>query len=83
MAEQRELSGTLSRNKKREKPSQPEYRGTCTIGGVAYWVSAWIKEGQDGKFFSLAFTPKDDQPSRQVVQSSQAPARQLDDEIPF
>lgn len=59
MAEQRELSGTLSRNKKREHERQPEFKGSATIDGVAYWLSAWVKEGQDGKFFSLSFTAKE------------------------
>jgi hypothetical protein len=74
MAEQRELSGTLSRNRKRENDKQPEVRGSCTIDGVPHWISAWVKEGQDGKFFSLAFKPKEEKPSRQAVASSQAPA---------
>jgi hypothetical protein len=28
---------------------------------VEYWASGWIKEGQRGKFMSLAFTDKADQ----------------------
>ena len=70
MAEQRELSGTLSRNKKREHDRQPEYRGSCTIDGVAYWLSGWVKEGDDGKFFSLAFTPKEQPKSEARPQAS-------------
>jgi hypothetical protein len=59
MPDQRDLSGTLSRNKKREHDKQPEFRGSCLIDGVGYWISAWVKEGQDGRFFSLAFSPKE------------------------
>jgi hypothetical protein len=59
MAEQRELSGVLSRNRKRETDKQPEFKGSAMIDGVAYWLSAWVKEGQDGKFFSLAFMRKE------------------------
>ena len=87
MAEQRELSGTLSRNTKRENEKQPEFRGTATIGGVAYRISAWVKEGDSGKFFSLAFSPKE---AQQGVQSKpSAPpatykAKTLNDDfIPF
>jgi hypothetical protein len=84
MADQRELSGVLSRNKKRETEKQPEYKGTATINGTGYWLSAWVKEGPDGKFFSLAFTPKD-QPSAQAKASTAAPYRTktLDDPMPF
>jgi hypothetical protein len=59
MSEQRDMSGTLSRNRKRETDKQPEFRGSCVIDGIAYWISAWVKEGDDGRFFSLAFTPKE------------------------
>jgi hypothetical protein len=84
MADQRELSGVLSRNKKRESEKQPEYKGTCTINGTGYWLSAWVKEGPDGKFFSLAFTAKD-QPTAQAKASAAAPyqTKPLDDSIPF
>ncbi len=54
MSEQREMSGILSRNDKRESEKQPEFRGECTIEGKAYRISAWVKEGKSGKFMSLA-----------------------------
>ena len=61
----RDLSGSLSRNKKREHDRQPEFKGSAIIDGVAYWLSAWVKEGDDGKFFSLASRPRSRSP-RQV-----------------
>jgi hypothetical protein len=57
--EQRELTGTLFRNDRKEQPNQPDYRGDCLIDGVTYRISSWIKQGQNGKFMSLAFTVKD------------------------
>jgi hypothetical protein len=41
----------LFRNEKREKPSQPEFRGEATIDGKRFWVAAWVKEKGDKKFF--------------------------------
>lgn len=88
MGEQRELAGIMARNTKRENDRQPEFRGSCTINGVAYWISAWVKEGQDGKFFSLSFKRKE---LREAPRAS-APGprvgganfdKALDDEIPF
>jgi len=32
---------------------------SLTIAGVEYRISAWVKTGDNGKFFSLAFTPKE------------------------
>ena len=48
--EQRDNSGTLFRNDKREKDSQPNATGTAMVDGVEYYVSAWTKEGRNGKF---------------------------------
>jgi hypothetical protein len=76
MAEQRELSGTLSRKKKREHDRQPEFKGSATIDGVAYWLSAWVKEGDDGKFFSLSFTRKEQQPKTEARPASGSPELQ-------
>lgn len=57
-------SGTLSRNDRKTSPNQPDHKGSVTVEGRDYWLSAWIKEGPTGKFFSLALTPKDQQGNR-------------------
>jgi hypothetical protein len=57
--EQRDNSGTLGRNDRKDKPNHPDHRGQCIIDGKPYWISAWIKEGPSGKFFSLSFTAKE------------------------
>ena len=59
VSEQREMSGILSRNKRKEKDSHPTHKGSATIRGEHFWVSAWVKEGRDGKFLSLQFEPKE------------------------
>lgn len=57
--EQRELSGSLFKNTKKDSDRAPDYRGDCLINGVSLWVSGWIKETRNGdKFLSIAFTPK-------------------------
>lgn len=42
--EQKDNSGSLFRNDKKEKPSHPNARGRAKIGGVEYFVDAWTKE---------------------------------------
>lgn len=56
--QQRDNTGTLFRNERRENDNHPNARGTAIIDGVEYEVSAWTKHGQKGAFQSLAFKRK-------------------------
>jgi hypothetical protein len=78
MNERRDNSGTLGKNNRREKDTHPTHTGKGVIDGKEYWISAWVKEGPSGKFFSLAFKAKDEQP-----QATPAKAPDFDDDIPF
>jgi hypothetical protein len=83
--QQRELSGSLFKNQKKEKDTHPDATGTALIDGVTYYVSAWTKTGAKGRWQSLAFKRKDKQETRQQPASRQGkPAAQDDDgDIPF
>lgn len=79
--EKRDLSGALFKNDRKEKETQPDYRGDVKIDGQEYWLSAWIKEGKAGKFFSLAFTAKESRPEQ--TSPAKEPPAELDDDLPF
>lgn len=51
--------GILSRNTNRKSDSHPEFSGTINVDGTDYWLSAWVKEGNKGKFFSLSVKQKE------------------------
>lgn len=63
-------SGILFRNDRKDGDRDRDYKGsgdvTCPHCECRFpiWLSAWIKEGRNGKFMSLSFKPKDDQLSQ-------------------
>lgn len=56
---QNQNRGTLNKNKNRANPKAPEYRGSCTIEGKKWSISAWVQESKDNgeKYFSMSFQP--------------------------
>lgn len=80
--EQRDNSGVLFSNDKREKESHPNYKGNIMVDGKSYWISGWIKEGKNGKFMGLAVSPKEEQTS-QPQSKPKARIEDMDQDIPF
>ena len=78
--EQRDNSGVLFKNEKREKDSHPNATGHAMIDGVEYWVSAWTKDGKNGKFQSLSFKKKEER-SGSTVKRNAGPMEDAD--IPY
>jgi hypothetical protein len=84
--EQRDNSGSLFRNERKETEKQPDYTGSGMYGGEEIRISAWLKTSQSGKkFLSLSIQPKqadhqNERPKRQPGGMSDAA---MDDEIPF
>ena len=77
--EKRDNSGVLFANDKKDNDKAPNYKGNMMVDGQEYWLSAWVKEGKNGKFMGLAVSPKDGQPPA----TNTAPSNLKDDDIPF
>jgi hypothetical protein len=84
--EQKNMEGALFKNDRRETDNHPNMRGSCTIDGVKYWMSAWTNTIQQGdkageRYQKLSFTRADDQPA--ATRAAPPPPAPEDDDIPF
>lgn len=72
-------SGALFRNDKEGgNPNWPDYKGSITVEGKDFWLSAWIKESKEGKkFLSLSVKAKD------MPVKAAGKSQQLNEDIPF
>lgn len=78
--EQKDNSGALFANDKREKETQPNAKGSAMIDGVEYWVSAWTNTSSKGmKYQSLKFERKD----QLFNNTAELQAEALNDDVPF
>ena len=78
--EQKDNSGALFANDKREKETQPNAKGSAMIDGVEYWVSAWTNTSSKGtKYQSLKFERKD----KAFNNTAELQAEALNDDVPF
>lgn len=95
---QKQNSGAIFKNDKKEQDSHPDGKGSALIGGVEYWVSSWNNVGKNGtQYRSLSFQRKDQakpqaepkqaaprQEARQASAKSNAGGfADMDDDIPF
>jgi len=55
--EQKDNSGSLFKNDKKEKETQPDYKGKCIVDGVEKEMAAWVKTSKAGKtYMSFKFS---------------------------
>jgi uncharacterized protein (DUF736 family) len=78
---QRPNSGTLFKNDKKSQPNHPDYRGDCEVNGTKLSISAWIKDGQRGKFMSLSFSPPRERQAAAAAPEAEPPTPEAD--VPF
>lgn len=81
MQEQKDMTGVLFKNNRKENDKHPDYTGKAMVEGYEYQLSAWINTPTNGgdKFMKITFRrPKEEQ------RGAPAPVnRDLDDDIPF
>ena len=77
--EKKDNTGALFINDRKEADKHPDRTGTALIDGVEYYMSGWVKDGQKGKWLSMAFKRKD-QVTRDDARQSPV---DTESEIPF
>jgi uncharacterized protein (DUF736 family) len=83
--EQRDLTGSLFKNERKEADTHSDYKGSALIGGTEFWLDAWINTAKDGsKYMSLKLKPKEARgfpadPPHQRTDHGEL----LDDDVPF
>ncbi len=85
--------GVLFKNDRKDSEKHPDYKGNINVGGVEFWLSAWIKEGAKGKFMSLSIQQKEVQQQSisqramprgpDPISSGHSLKADMDDDIPF
>lgn len=80
--EQRDNSGALFANRKRETEKHPNAIGNAMIGGVRYRLSAWTKTDKNGnKWQSLSF--QRDEHSNAPAEKNDNPVADIASDAPF
>ena len=80
--EMKEGSGSLFKAEQKSEKA-PGYRGDIMLGGVVYEIAAWVKEGKNGKFFSLSAKSKEERRQEPKATSSSVGISDMSDDIPF
>jgi hypothetical protein len=79
----KENSGALFRNDRKTQDNHPTHTGSINVGGKDFWLSAWVKDGSKGKFFSLSVKPKDAPQQQAAAKPAENQGDAFDDDIPF
>ena len=75
-------SGALFKNERSTNEKAPQYTGKINVGGKEFRLAAWVKEGKNGKFFSLKVSEfENKEPPK--PQSAASVFDDLNDDIPF
>ena len=81
--EQKNNSGSLFKNDKKQTEKQPDYNGTIKVDGKEYKLAAWIKESKSGmKYFSISAQEVNLVPSDNTSSPNQFGAK-VDTGLPF
>ena len=82
--EMKEGAGSLFKNLNKATENHPDFNGSIMINGKEHWLSAWVKEGKNGKFFSVSIGKEKMPIGFKEAGSDELPKNTIvDDDVPF
>jgi hypothetical protein len=82
--EQRDNSGSIWINDRKEQDTQPDRTGSAKIGGANYWVNGFLRKTNDGRpYLALSFRLKEPKVATPAESERKPPADDFDDAVPF
>ena len=80
----KEGSGSLFKNDHKTTENHPDYTGSIMVNNREHYLSAWVKEGTKGKFFSVSIG-KEKQPKGFTAKGAdEMPKNTIEDsDLPF
>ena len=92
MANQKDNSGALFKEKEKKSEKHPDYKGNCMVNGEVMYIAAWVNTPKAGgnKYMSLTFTPQTEQAKYSKTDADatakpvfEQPVSNNDAELPF
>jgi len=81
----KEGSGSLFKNDRKTTDNHPDYTGSIMVNNKEHYLSAWVKEGTKGKFFSVSIGKEKLPMGFKAAGSDELPKSEpfIDDSVPF
>ena len=79
----KEGSGSLFKNSRKTSENHPDYTGSIMINGREHWLSAWVKEGKSGKFFSVSVGKIKEPVGWKPKGEDEIQRNTIEDDVPF
>jgi hypothetical protein len=76
-------TGVLFKARNKKSDRHPDYTGKINVAGKDMRLAAWIKDGRSGKFLSIKVSDYQVNGEGKPAPNREAPADDLDDDIPF
>lgn len=75
--EQRDNSGSLFKNDRKQTEKHPDYTGSIRIKGTDFHLAAWLKKSKTGKnYMSVSI-------GKQVIKGAERAGDEYPEDIPF